>query len=95
MVPIERIGRLILYIRDRKVMLDQDLANLYNVETRVLNQAVKRNIDRFPEDFMFQLSEEEYDLLRSQFVTGPWGGCRYAPYTFNEQGVAMLSSVRL
>ena len=94
MVPIERIGRLILYIRDRKVMLDQDLAILYNVETKVLNQAVKRNIDRFPEDFMFQLSEEEYELLKSQIViSSPWGGRRYPPYAFTEQGVSMLSSV--
>ncbi len=75
-------------------MLDVDLAELYNVETKVLNQAVKRNIERFPEDFMFQLSGEEFDFLRSQSVTSSqWGGRRYPPYAFSEQGVAMLSSV--
>ena len=74
-------------------MLDQDLAELYSVETRVLVQAVKRNIDRFPVDFMFQLSEEEFSNLRSQIVSSSWGGRRTAPYAFTEQGVAMLSSV--
>ncbi len=75
-------------------MLDVDLAELYCVETKVLNQAVKRNIERFPEDFMFQLSGEEFDFLRSQSVTSSqWGGRRYPPYAFSEQGVAMLSSV--
>ena len=75
-------------------MLDVDLAELYGVETKVLNQAVKRNIERFPEDFMFQLSWEEFDFLRSQSVTSSqWGGRRYPPYAFSEQGVAMLSSV--
>ena len=75
-------------------MLDADLAKLYEVETKVLNQAVKRNIERFPEDFMFQLSEEEFDFLRSQSVTSSqWGGRRYPPYAFTEHGVAMLSSV--
>lgn len=75
-------------------MLDADLAGLYGVETKVLVQAVKRNLDRFPEDFMFQLSREEYDNLRSQSVTSSdWGGRRYPPYAFTEQGVAMLSSV--
>lgn len=75
-------------------MLDQDLATLYGVETRKLVQAVKRNIDRFPEDFMFQLTKDEFDLLRSQIVTSKQrGGRRYPPYVFSEQGVAMLSSV--
>ena len=74
-------------------MLDSDLANLYAVETKVLNQAVNRNIDRFPEDFMFQLNPEEFANLKSQFVTSSWGGIRTAPYAFTEQGVAMLSSV--
>ena len=83
----------ILWIRNEKVLLDSDLANLYGVETRVLIQAVMRNIDRFPQDFMFQLDKQEFENLRSQFVTSSWGGRRYAPYAFTEQGVAMLSSV--
>lgn len=74
-------------------MLDIDLATLYNVETKVLNQAVKRNHLRFPVDFMFQLSMKEYDNLRSQIVTSSWGGRRTRPYAFTEQGVAMLSSI--
>ena len=74
-------------------MLDFDLAAMYEVETKVLNQAVKRNIDRFPKDFMFQITEEEFNNLKSQFVTSSWGGKRYMPYAFTEQGVAMLSSV--
>ena len=74
-------------------MLDRDLAVLYGVETKALNQAVKRNMDRFPGDFMFQLSKIEFDNLRSQFVTSSWGGRRYSPFMFTEQGVAMLSSV--
>ncbi len=75
-------------------MLDADLATLYEVETRTLVQAVKRNIDRFPKDFMFQLTKEEFGILRSQSVTSSqWGGRRYPPYAFTEQGVAMLSSV--
>ena len=94
LMPIERIDRAILVIRGHKVMLDADLANLYGVEPKVLNQAVKRNIVRFPADFMFQLTAEEVDRLRSQFVTSSsWGGRRYLPYAFTEQGVAMLSSV--
>jgi hypothetical protein len=80
-------------IRGRRVMLDKDLADLYEVETKVLNQAVKRNSDRFPIDFMFQLSENEWEILRSQNVTSSYGGRRYMPYVFTEQGVAMLSSV--
>ena len=74
-------------------MLDKDLAELYGVKTKVFVQAVKRNIDRFPDDFMFQLTKEEFENLRSQFVTSSWGGRRYLPYAFTEQGVAMLSSV--
>lgn len=80
-------------IRGEKVMLDRDLAELYGVETKVLNQAVKRNIERFPEDFMFRLDNQEYANLKSQFVTASWGGDRAIPYAFTEQGVAMLSSV--
>src|SRR5437588_1238774 len=95
-VPTERIERAILLLRDHKVMLDADLATLYAVETRVLVQAVKRNLERFPQDFMFQLDAEEVEVLRSQSVisNAPGrGGRRYAPYAFTEQGVAMLSTV--
>ncbi len=92
-IPIERIQQCIYLIRKQKVMLDKDLAALYGVETKVLIQAVKRNIDRFPIDFMFQLSDAEFGNLRSQIVTSSWGGRRYLPYAFTEQGVAMLSSV--
>ena len=83
----------IFTIRGVQVMLDHDLATLYGVETKVLNQAVKRNIGRFPMRFMFQLSEQESANLRSQNVTSSWGGRRYSPYAFTEQGVAMLASV--
>ena len=83
----------IYQIRMRKVMLDRDLANFYGVPTKVFNQAVSRNIHRFPEDFMFRLSGNEFKILRSQFVTSSWGGTRYTPRAFTEQGVAMLSSV--
>ena len=92
-IPVERIRQCILLIRKQKVMLDSDLAKLYGVQTKVLIQAVKRNIDRFPSDFMFQLSEPELSNLRSQIVTSNWGGRRYNPYAFPAQGVAMLSSV--
>ncbi|MEK7850310.1 MAG: ORF6N domain-containing protein [Deltaproteobacteria bacterium] len=87
--------RSILLIRGQKVMLDSDLAELYDVETKVLIQAVKRNIDRFPSDFMFQLTNQEVIGLRSQFVTSKpgRGGRRYPPYAFTEQGVTMLSSI--
>ena len=74
-------------------MLDFDLAFLYQIETKVLKQAVRRNIERFPEDFMFELTKEEFDNLRSQIVTSSYGGTRYMPFAFTEQGVAMLSSV--
>ena len=94
LVPTERILRSILLIRGQKVMLDADLADLYEVQTRVLVQAVKRNLARFPEDFMFQLDKQEWANLRSQSVISKqWGGRRYPPYAFTEQGVAMLSSV--
>jgi len=94
LIPTERIERVILLIRRQKVLLDNDLASPYGVETKKLIQAVKRNIGRFPEDFMFQLNGEEFDILRSQSVTSSsWGGCRHAPYAFTKQGVAMLSSV--
>ena len=89
----QTIATKIYYIRNQKVMLDSDLAELYDVETKVLNQAVKRNIHRFPEDFMFQLTEDEYDkILRSQFVTSK-GGRRYLPFAFTEHGTVMLASV--
>jgi ORF6N domain len=92
----ERIEKAIYLIRGEKVMLDRDLAELYQVQTKALNQAVRRNLDRFPADFMFQLSENEVvDLNRSQFVTGSekHRDPRFPPYAFTEQGVAMLSSV--
>ena len=92
-IPTERIERAILLIRGYKVLLDQDLAVLYGVETRTLVQAVKRNRNRFPKDFMFHLTVEKQENLRSQIVTSSWGGRRYPPYAFTEQGVAMLSSV--
>ena len=93
-VPIERVEKAILLIRGQKVLLSPHLAELYDVEPRVLVQAVKRNIDRFPEDFMFQLSDDEFENLKSQIVISSWGGARRAkPYAFTEQGVAMLSSV--
>ncbi|MBU4511625.1 ORF6N domain-containing protein, partial [Patescibacteria group bacterium] len=121
-IPVEKIENKILLIRGLKVMLDRDLAELYGVETKVLNQAIKRNKKRFPDDFMFQLTRMETEYLvsqnviplrsqivtlkaekaknkgkttnlRSQIVTSRWGGSRYLPYVFTEQGVAMLSSV--
>jgi hypothetical protein len=104
--PLENIENLIHVIRGKQVMLDRDLARLYGVEARALNQAVQRNRERFPEDFMFQLSKEEFENLRSQIVTSSeeeilksqnvissWGGIRKWPYVFTENGVAMLSSV--
>lgn len=89
------IEKMIYVIRDQKVMLDSDLAELYEVDTKVLNQAVKRNITRFPPDFMFQLTSEESESLMSHFVTSKKGrgGRRYLPFVFTENGVAMLSSV--
>jgi len=94
LIPVARIENKILRLRSHNVMIDSDLSGLYGVETKVLVQAVKRNIDRFPDDFMFQLTKEEFANLRSQSVTSrQWGGRRYPPYAFTEQGVAMLSSV--
>jgi len=94
LVVVASIDRRILFFRGHRVILDQDLAVLYGVATKVLLQAVKRNALRFPGDFMFQLTAEEFALLRSQVVTSrSWGGRRYPPYVFTEQGVAMLSSV--
>lgn len=108
-IPMEIIQNKIFFIRGQKVMFDQDLAKLYGVETRALNQAVKRNQKRFPEDFMFQLNNNELKIwesritisnneknkrnLKSQIVISNWGGRRKIPYVFTEQGVAMLSSV--
>src|SRR4030067_3719330 len=94
LIPVERIEKAILLVRNQKVMLDADLAELYGVQTKILVRAVKRNIGRFPSDFMFQLSKEEFDDLRFHFGTSSdWGGGRCPPYAFTEQGVAMLSSV--
>lgn len=94
MEQLELIQNKIYEIRGQRVMLDRDLAQMYGIETKVLKQSVKRNIIRFPSDFMFELSKEEFDSLRSQFVTSKSkGGTRYMPYAFTEQGVAMLSSV--
>jgi hypothetical protein len=94
LIPGEQIAKQIQVIRGQKVLLDMDLAELYGVDTKVLSQAIKRNSERFPADFMFQLTKHEVTNLRSQFVTSrSWGGRRYPPYAFTEQGVAMLSSV--
>jgi len=99
---LDRIKSLIFEVRGHQVMLDEDLAKIYQVETKRLNEAVKRNIDRFPQDFMFQLTKEEYENLKSQFatsnlksqiVTSSWGGRRKLPIAFTEHGVVMLSSV--
>jgi phage regulator Rha-like protein len=94
LIPIENIAQKIYFIRGQKVMLDSDLAVFYGIETKVLNQAVKRNAERFPETFMFQLTVEEGISLRSQFVTLKRGQHKkYLPYVFTEHGVVMLSSV--
>ncbi len=93
LVPLELIENKILLIRGRKVMLDRDLAVLYGVKTKALNQAVKRNLERFPKDFMFQLTHLEDQGLRSHFVTAKKGGPTSHPFVFTEQGVAMLSTV--
>ena len=89
----EQIEHCILLLRGHKVLLDADLAGLYGVETKALKRAVKRNRTRFPEDFMFELVDNEVENLRYQIGTSRWGGARYRPYAFTEQGVAMLSSV--
>jgi hypothetical protein len=94
LMPIDRIQRQIFLLRGEKVMLSQHLAELYGVAVKVLNQAAKRNLNRFPADFMFQLDRSEFENLKSQIVTSSWGGARRAlPYAFTEQGVAMLSGV--
>ena len=92
-IPVERIANRIFIIRGQKVMLDKDLSELYQVPTMRLNEQVKRNLDRFPVDFMFQLTKEEYQNLISQFAISSWGGRRTLPYVFTEHGVTMLSSV--
>jgi hypothetical protein len=92
-LPGPLIENHILLIRGQKVLLDADLARLYQVTTGNLNLAVRRNQERFPEDFMFQLSKEEFEKLRLQFARSRWGGRRHPPYAFTEQGIAMLSSV--
>ena len=92
-VPSERIENRIYLVRGQKIILDSDLAELYEVETRVLNQAVRRNQDRFPSDFVFQLTAKQTESLRSQFVISSYGSRRYLPYAFIEFGGAMLSAV--
>jgi hypothetical protein len=92
-MEIAHIKKSIYEIRGMKVMLDFDLAKLYGVETKRLKESVRRNIRRFPEDFMFELSLNEWENLRTQFATSSWGGKRYLPFAFTEQGIAMLSSV--
>lgn len=94
-IKLNQIERMIYVIRGQKVMLDSDLAGLYGVETKVLNQSVRRNLDRFPQDFMFQLTPEEYQVLKSQFVTSKKGsgGKQKLPLVFTENGLAMLSGV--
>ena len=93
MKELQPIQSKIYEIRGQRVMLDRDLAELYQVTTSALNQAVKRNNKRFPPDFMFQLTNQEFANLKSQFVTSSWGGIRKMPYAFTEQGVAMLSGL--
>jgi len=92
-IPIEIIEKKIFFLRGKKVMLDRDLADLYGVETKQLKRAVHRNIERFPKDFMFVLAKKEFNNLRCHFGTSSWGGTRYLPMAFTEQGVAMLSSI--
>jgi len=92
-LPIESIVKKIYVFRGQKVMLDSDLASLYDVKTKQLTRQVRRNTERFPKEFMFQLTRKEFEILRCQFGTSSWGGHRYLPYAFTEHGVAMLSSV--
>ena len=92
-VPIEKITSKIYLIRGQKVILDKDLTKLYEVETSQLKRSVRRNIERFPKDFRFDLTKDEWSDLRCQFGTSSWGGVRYMPMAFTEQGVAMLSNV--
>jgi hypothetical protein len=93
LVAEQKILNRIYVIRGEKVMLDRDLSEMYGVETKVFNQSVKGKIERFPKDFMFTLSEKEWENLKPQIVTSSWGGARNRPNVFTEQGVAMLSSV--
>lgn len=93
LLPDELVVSKIYFIRGQKVMLDDDLAELYRVETKRLNEQVKRNAERFPQDFMFRLNQKEFDNLKSQFATSSWGGRRKLPLAFTEQGVSMLSGV--
>ena len=92
-MELQLIQQKIYQIRGQRVMIDRDLAEMYGVETRRLNEQIKRNMKRFPQDFMFQLTWEEFENLKSQFATSSWGGTRKLPYVFTELGVAMLSSV--
>lgn len=92
-IPDELIMNKIVFIRNQKVMIDRDLAELYGVTTGNLNKSVKRNLFRFPDDFMFQLTKEEFEILTFQNGTSSWGGTRRLPFVFTEQGVAMLSSI--
>ena len=92
-IPETLVTSKIYIVRNKKIILDRDLAELYEVETRVLNQAVSRNMERFPQEFMFRLTPEEFEILKSQIVTSSWGGTRKIPFAFTEYGVAMLSSV--
>ena len=92
-IPNEIISNKIYFIRNQKVMLDIDLSELYQVETKRINEQVKRNAARFPEHFMFRLNEEEYQILKSQIATSSWGGSRKLPYAFTEHGVLQLSNV--
>jgi ORF6N domain len=92
-IPNEIIQDKIYLIRNVKVMLDSDLAELYNIETKRINEQVKRNASRFPEHFMFQLNQSEFEILKSQFATSNWGGIRKLPYAFSEHGILQLSNV--
>lgn len=92
-IPNEIISNKIYLIRNQKVMLDKDLAELFEVETKRVNEQVKRNFSKFPEHFMFQLNEDEFEILKSQFATSSWGGTRKLPYAFTEHGVLQLSNV--
>ena len=92
-MELELIKNSILDIRGKRVILDYELAKLYGIETKRLKESVRRNLRRFPEDFMFELSQEEWFNLRSQFASSSWGGKRYSPFAFTEQGVAMLSGI--
>lgn len=93
LIPADILERKIVFIRGHKVMLDRDLSVLYGVETRDLNKAVSRNLERFPDDFMFRLNKKEFENLMFQFGTSSWGGNRSLPFAFTEQGVAMLSGI--